>query len=173
MSRAKTVMDLMKYWLDILLWIMIVVWCAVIFMLSAEDDVESGGRSEKVCRFTAETFVSDFEQKPPVEQNEIVEGMQFYVRKTAHFSAYCLLGALLCLAFRRLPVGKRAIISQLLTTAYAAADETHQLFVSGRSGSPLDVLLDSCGGLAGIMIGLLVWLAVSKLLRKASGKAAQ
>ena len=39
---------------------------------------------------------------------------------------------------------------------YAATDETHQLLVDGRGGSALDVLLDSSGVLAGVLLAMLL-----------------
>jgi VanZ family protein len=39
-----------------------------------------------------------------------------------------------------------------LAVCYAATDEVHQLFVSGRSGQPTDVLIDACGVLAGVAV---------------------
>jgi VanZ family protein len=39
---------------------------------------------------------------------------------------------------------------------YAASDEFHQVFVSGRSPLIVDVLIDTCGALAGILLLLLV-----------------
>ena len=53
-------------------------------------------------------------------------------------------------------------------TLYAASDEIHQLFVPGRSGQLRDVLLDSDGVAAGI---LLAW-AVGLLYQKAAAYAA-
>ena len=40
----------------------------------------------------------------------------------------------------------------MITTAYAATDEMHQLFVPGRSGQVSDVLLDSAGAIAGLAL---------------------
>ena len=53
-------------------------------------------------------------------------------------------------------------------TLYAASDEIHQLFVPGRSGQLRDVLLDSAGVAAGI---LLAW-AVGLLYQNAAAYAA-
>ena len=39
---------------------------------------------------------------------------------------------------------------------YAASDEFHQLFVPGRSGQITDVLIDSGGLLAGILLVVLI-----------------
>ena len=43
-------------------------------------------------------------------------------------------------------------IPWLTATVYAATDEFHQLFIPGRSGQVSDVLLDSAGALAGVLI---------------------
>ena len=40
----------------------------------------------------------------------------------------------------------------IITTAYAATDELHQLLVPGRSGQLSDVILDSAGALAGLLV---------------------
>lgn len=47
-------------------------------------------------------------------------------------------------------------------TIYAATDEIHQLFVSGRTGKPTDVLIDSAGVLFGIFIVAIVLHFIAK-----------
>jgi VanZ family protein len=71
------------------------------------------------------------------------------LRKLAHFVEYGILGALLYRALRREP----AAIA--LGSLYAVTDEVHQVFVSGRQGSPLDWLIDTAGVVAGVL--LLSW----------------
>lgn len=41
-----------------------------------------------------------------------------------------------------------------LTVVYACTDEFHQLFVGGRAGQAIDVLVDAAGGLVGIAFAL-------------------
>ena len=67
------------------------------------------------------------------------------LRKIAHVTEYAILGALLTRAVRR------PGLALALAVAYAASDEVHQLFVEGRHGSPLDVLIDTAGALAGVL----------------------
>ncbi len=68
------------------------------------------------------------------------------LRKLAHTAEYAVLGALLLRALRRpLPAAGLAI-------AYAASDEVHQHFVTGRQGRPLDVLIDATGVVAGVLL---------------------
>jgi VanZ family protein len=74
------------------------------------------------------------------------------LRKLAHVAEYAILGALLGRAVRRPGV------ALALGVLYAVSDEVHQVFVEGRHGSPLDVLIDT----AGIVAGLLTWQRLSR-----------
>jgi VanZ family protein len=69
------------------------------------------------------------------------------LRKLAHATEYAVLGALLLRALdQELP-------ALALGIAYAASDELHQHFVRGRTGAPLDVLIDTVG----VVIGVTAW----------------
>ena len=70
------------------------------------------------------------------------------LRKLAHATEYGILGALLLRALGR------PVPAALLAVAYAASDELHQHFVSGRHAAPLDVAIDAAGVLVGIAIYL-------------------
>jgi VanZ family protein len=72
------------------------------------------------------------------------------LRKGAHITEYAVLGLLLLRALGR------AAPALALGIAYAATDEVHQHFVSGRHSSPFDVAFDTCG----VTLGLLVALSV-------------
>lgn len=52
-----------------------------------------------------------------------------------------------------LPLLKEFSYPFIFTVLYAVLDEIHQLFISGRAGKLLDVMIDSFGAL--IMMGLL------------------
>jgi VanZ family protein len=69
------------------------------------------------------------------------------LRKGAHVTEYVVLGALLARALGRDAAAFAAGV------AYAATDEIHQHFVSGRHASPIDVAIDATG----VALGLLVW----------------
>lgn len=68
------------------------------------------------------------------------------LRKLAHLAEYAILGMLAYRAVRREP------LAIALASAYAATDELHQAFVSGRHGSPLDWLIDTGGVVAGVVL---------------------
>ena len=53
-------------------------------------------------------------------------------------------------------IRRELLIPWGIAALYAAADEFHQLFVPGRSGQVSDVMLDSAGALAGLLILALV-----------------
>jgi VanZ family protein len=68
------------------------------------------------------------------------------LRKSAHVAEYVILGGLL---FRALGRELPAVAAGL---AYACTDEIHQHFVRGRTGSPVDLLFDAAGVVAGIAL---------------------
>jgi VanZ family protein len=72
--------------------------------------------------------------------------LDLVLRKVAHFAEYALLCALWWRPLRTLMDARRAALLALaLASAYAALDEYHQTFVEGRSGSPVDWLIDTSG----------------------------
>ena len=84
------------------------------------------------------------------------ETMSFAVRKLAHFTEYLFLGLSLFMTVREYyrsgNLFRTAIISWGAGTLYAATDEVHQYFVPGRSCEIRDMLIDSCGVAAGVLI---------------------
>ncbi len=67
-------------------------------------------------------------------------------RKLIHAAEYGLLAWLWLRALRTVATERAAVLAAAaITIAYAASDEFHQTFVSGRNGSPVDVLIDAIG----------------------------
>ena len=80
--------------------------------------------------------------------NSGLGGWDTLLRKLGHMAEFGLLWWLWwrALGFRRAP------LAVAITLAYAATDELHQTFVSGRSGSVTDWAIDAAGvGLAGAL----------------------
>jgi len=74
------------------------------------------------------------------------------LRKGAHMTEY---GLLWWLWWRALGFGHPGP-AVAITLVYAATDEIHQTFVTGRHGSPVDWAIDAAGvGLAGLAVVLL------------------
>jgi VanZ family protein len=108
-------------------WLPPVVLMALIFFLSSQPDLNSGlGLIDTIGR------------------------------KLIHAGEYALLCFLWWRAFATRAPGRRAVALALLATiGYAASDEYHQSFVSGRSGSPVDVVIDALGaGAAALALAL-------------------
>ena len=87
-----------------------------------------------------------------------------FVRKSAHFIEFAMLGVLAHLTFR--DITQKWLFSFLFTVMFgisvALCDETIQLFVSGRTGQIQDVWLDA----AGAFTGVLTMISIYKLWNK-------
>jgi VanZ family protein len=98
------------------------------------------------------------------------EHLHFYIRKGGHVFGYGLLSILLFRAWREtLPVlnGARwtlrwATLAVLGTAVIASLDEWHQSFIPSRTGTPRDVLLDTCAGIAAQILLLIYYAAARK-----------
>ncbi len=97
----------------------------------------------------------------PSQLSLYIERSEFFIRKLAHFSEYAALGLSFILplcAFYSGSFKKKTLFltSWIICIAYAASDELHQFFSPGRSPQIRDVVIDSFGALAGILLGLLL-----------------
>lgn len=92
----------------------------------------------------------------PAITAEELERVHFLIRKTAHFSEYALFALLAARAFstssqdffRR----RWALSAFALVAIYALLDEYHQSFVSTRTGTIYDSLLDMSGGACALVV---------------------
>jgi uncharacterized protein (DUF486 family) len=66
------------------------------------------------------------------------------LRKLGHVTGYALLTTLWWRALRGV-TSRPLLIAVCISFAYACTDEFHQTFVHGRTGTPVDVLIDSIG----------------------------
>lgn len=82
------------------------------------------------------------------------EILSYTVRKLAHFTEYTVFGISLCLTAHAYFGQRRWIVPAFFAFGvfYAATDEFHQTFVSGRYGSAKDVLIDSLGLALGLTV---------------------
>ena len=143
----------------ILLWVPVILWMALIFYLSAQTAGESGGLSEAIVRWLLGVVYGDFDALPLERQTKILEIFHLIIRKGAHFTEYAVLSMLLANALRL--CGKlRWYLPVVISAAYAVTDEIHQYFVPGRACRLLDVGIDTCGVLTGMIllqIGYRLW----------------
>jgi VanZ family protein len=74
-------------------------------------------------------------------------------RKLAHLGEYALLAALWWRALlTKLPHRRALPLAFVIAVLYAATDELHQTFVSGRAGTPVDVGIDAVGALTAVWL---------------------
>ena len=109
---------------------------------SSQDAQVSGALSLRVLKWLLRHF-------PFLSALGSVSRLHNLVRKAAHFTLYFIFGCGLrgLLSYqRRLPVIPAAVV---IGAAYAASDEFHQRFTSGRYASAFDVGLDTCGVITG------------------------
>ena len=81
-----------------------------------------------------------------------LEILTFIIRKLAHITEYFILGILMINCLKDYKIKNIFIVAIFLCILYSWTDEIHQLFVSGRSGNIIDVLIDSIGIMLGIYI---------------------
>ncbi|MGN0435345.1 MAG: VanZ family protein [Wujia sp.] len=130
-----------------------IICMTTIFVFSSRDGDESTEDSYGAGLLVGRIFVPGFEDRSEEEQLQFAEKIDYPVRKFAHVTEYAILAMLIS----GVTVGlwkkrsKELFVAWLITTAYAGTDEFHQLFVPGRSGKIIDVLIDSSGALIGVL----------------------
>jgi len=95
----------------------------------------------------------------PNISEQAIDKIQFAVRKCGHATEYGILSLLIWRAVRNrssIPRGKwswsDARLAILFSAVYAGTDEFHQTFVTSREGRVLDVLIDTSGAIAAMLI---------------------
>ena len=130
----------------------LVLWCVVIFMFSANNADESNKQSNAVFNTVIEFVNPVYDSLDTTAQAEYKDTATFIIRKLAHFSEYALLGILAFINFSKV----KKLFSAVFSCIYASSDEIHQLFVPGRAGQVRDVLIDTSGAVAGILLAILI-----------------
>lgn len=124
-----------QYWFPVVLWISFIFWMST-EMFSSENTYSFFA---PLLRFLT----------PSISPREIVI-FHVILRKLAHITEYFISGLLLFRAFRSGSDKKLewnyAFYSLLVIVLIAASDEFHQIFVSNRTPSFIDVGIDIFGG---------------------------
>jgi VanZ family protein len=134
----------------------LILWIVVIFLLSSGSG--STAATSRIIRPLLEFLF-------PTASEESLQLMHFYIRKTAHFTEYAVLGYWALRAFTRTAAewlrNHPYISAFVIVITVASLDEFNQRFISSRTGSVWDVLLDISGGIFAIA----AWYFVSRLKR--------
>lgn len=130
-------------------------WMTIIFLFSAQPAGESskvsGGVAYRIVSRADRIFGMDLREE---ELLRYTQKLDHPIRKAAHMSEYAVLGmaAFLFFAGRGRKGRKCYVFSLLFSAVYAATDEIHQLFVPGRAGRCSDVVIDTLGAAAGLLV---------------------
>ena len=132
--------------------ILLLLWMTLIFYLSSQPADLSTEVSDIGVGYTTE-FLSLVFYKTNSESiaSFLIEHIA-YVRKAAHVFEYFVLGFMASMNTRELLKNRTFSASLIFCFFFAAGDEFHQLFVPGRSGSAVDVLIDMCGAFIGVFL---------------------
>lgn len=132
-----------------------IVMMYLIYSFSAQTGEVSGALSYEVSYQIVETkneLLS--ENKSYDELAYSARSIEFYVRKAAHMTEYCLLA--IAISFPLYVYGVRGIwlilLAGVICVGFAGLDEYHQSFVASRGPSVRDVGIDSIGVLIGILL---------------------
>ncbi len=131
-----------------------ILWMALVFGFSHQKAAESSEISGSVTYRMAEgvnrVFGLGWEEEALTRYAQLLEHP---VRKAAHMTEFAVLACILLgNCFQYTGLRKKAYLwAWLGTTAYAATDEFHQLFIEGRSGEFKDVCIDSLGACIGLL----------------------
>ena len=119
--------------------ILLICWMIVIFVMSSFSAYESGRQSGFIVDILSKVFNLDN-----------IELINFFVRKTAHFLEYFILGIFCYNVIRNR--NYKLFTAVIISFLYACSDEVHQMFSVGRSCKFLDIIIDSCGAVFGIYL---------------------
>lgn len=145
----------LKYIVKIIDILLVVIWMCTVFWFSSQVGDDSKAQSGNTIR----KIITFFNKNITKENLEIiVETLQPFVRKLAHFSIYTLGGMLIYNLINKYNLNKKEkiIYTIIIGALYATSDEIHQLFVPYRSGQVTDVLIDTCGVITGVILFIII-----------------
>lgn len=130
----------------------LLLWLLAIFLFSCESATDSTKTSKsftkQVIMVVEKITKVDLDE---IGKNKIIDKTFKVVRKSAHFFEYFVLAIFLILVFKNyFEVNlKLVMVVCMLGLLYSITDEIHQLFVPGRTGRVVDVLVDFLGVILG------------------------
>ncbi len=132
----------------------------MIFSFSGQTGIESSSLSQKVTKgivLMAEKITNSDWSEEEIESK--IEKYEYYVRKAAHMTEYAILAFAVMLPLRACGIRGFGLffLTILICGGFAATDEMHQMYVSGRAAAVKDVIIDCAGacigcGFTGIII---------------------
>lgn len=134
-----------------ILLLIFLLWILFIFFNSNQTGVNSNAISYKIVR----VITTGFEKIgfDPITREGFLK-LNIIIRKLAHGFQFFIFAIVLRFLLEYVNIKKENIIFYTLLGVifFAAFDEFHQLFVSGRTPSVIDVIIDFTGGVVGVVL---------------------
>ena len=142
--------------------VLVIAWILGIYKLSSMNTSNSNGKSSGIIGVFIEDTLEVTNKYGITNSHpndaKIEKASQLLnapLRKVMHASVYFVLAFMVIFVTNFLFHNKKYLISAIITIVFvilaAGFDEFHQTFVDGRTGAVKDVLIDTAGGVAGIL----------------------
>lgn len=141
----------------------------MIFGFSSQTAEDSSKISGEITDTAVRILIPSYDSLDIDTQAQLYGKAEHVIRKLAHFTEFGMLGFFLilhiCAIAQKRPISFpiRCAIAFIITFVSASFDELHQMSVDGRSPMFTDVIIDSIGGLAGILFFCLIVFFINKL----------
>ena len=146
----------------IIMLLIAITWMLCIYKLSSMNSNNSNGKStdfisifiEDVLEITNDYGItSSHPNKQKIER--VSQLINAPMRKVIHATVYFVLTFFIMILMNIILEHKKyflsVIIALIICIIFAGTDEYHQTFVAGRTGQLLDVIIDTAGGIIGIL----------------------
>lgn len=142
--------------------IIAIICCIVIFSFSAVPAKASTKQSKGLTYNVIKLLNGNKLNEKELEK--LTKKVNPIVRKVAHFSIYMILAIFTYIFIEELNIKsksekerlrKNILYTCIFCIIYAIFDEIHQIYVPGRTGKAIDVIIDTLGSCMGIAILLL------------------
>lgn len=138
------------------------VWMTLIYKLSGMNSKNSNGKSIDIIGIFIEDTLEITNQYGITNSHPTDEKLERAsmlinapMRKVIHASVYFVLCFFMMILLEIIFENEKYIITVIVAVAicvlFAATDEFHQTFVSGRNGQIIDVLIDTAGAIVGML----------------------
>ena len=136
-------------------------WMFCIYKLSEMNSSNSNGKSTGIIGVFIEDTLDvtneyGITNSHPTDSKiaKVSQLINAPMRKAMHASVYFVLAFFVMILLNIISNHKKyifiLILAFIICAGFAITDEYHQTFVAGRSGQPMDVIIDSCGAVVGL-----------------------
>jgi VanZ family protein len=141
-----------------------ILWMVLIFMFSSDTAAQSTKLSNYILNDLHSTNIGIAKKTTKLT-----------VRKSAHFSLYLVLGALVYITILDYNIEPKRLwlYSVFVSFLYSVTDELRQLFSRGRHSEVRDVAIDTVGSIIGVLVAMAICKKLAKKYNSALPKQAR